>query len=87
MLDVIGDEAMRTTLVIDDDVLAAAKGLAVREQKTIGAVISKLAREGLRPSVAAATPAIRNGIPLLPLRPDATPVTPEIVAQLNDELA
>jgi hypothetical protein len=76
---------MRTTLIIDDDVLAAAKGLAVRQHKSIGEVISGLARQGLRPSSAVA-PSIRNGVPLLPLRSDATLVTPEIVAQLNDEL-
>lgn len=76
---------MRTTLVIDDDVLAAAKGLAARHHKSIGEVISGLAREGLRPS-SAVTPSIRNGVPLLPLRSDATPVTPDLVAQLNDEL-
>ncbi|MGE0113609.1 MAG: CopG family transcriptional regulator [Steroidobacteraceae bacterium] len=76
---------MRTTLVIDDDVLAAAKGLALRQHKSIGEVISGLARQGLRPSTAV-TPAIRNGVPLLPLRSDATPVTPELVAQMNDEL-
>jgi hypothetical protein len=28
----------------------------------------------------------RNGIPLLPSRRDATPVTPELVQQLRDEL-
>ena len=33
---------MRTTLAIDDDVLAVAKHLAEREQKTIGEVISSL---------------------------------------------
>ena len=35
---------MRTTLSIDDDVLAAAKGLAARQNKTVGEVVSALAR-------------------------------------------
>ncbi|MGA3402343.1 MAG: type II toxin-antitoxin system VapB family antitoxin [Acetobacteraceae bacterium] len=35
---------MRTTLAIDDDVLAAAKALARQPHKTIGAVVSDLAR-------------------------------------------
>ena len=35
---------MRTTLTIDDDVLAAAKGLASRQKKTLGEVVSELAR-------------------------------------------
>lgn len=75
---------MRTTLSIDDDVLAAAKGLAARQQKTVGEVISALARQALRPPTARGE--TRNGIPLLPVRPDALPVTPELVNQLRDEL-
>lgn len=38
---------MRTTLDISDDVLQAAKERARREQKTIGEVISELARRAL----------------------------------------
>lgn len=38
---------MRTTLDIDDDVLAAAKELARRQRQTMGAVVSELARRGL----------------------------------------
>ena len=36
---------MRTTLTIDDDVLAAAKGLAARQNRTVGEVISALSRQ------------------------------------------
>jgi hypothetical protein len=75
---------MRTTLAIDDDVLAAAKGLAARQQKSIGEVISALARQALKPTAAARE--TRNGIALLPVRADALPVTPELVNQLRDEL-
>jgi uncharacterized protein with von Willebrand factor type A (vWA) domain len=39
---------MRTTLDIDDDVLLAAKEHAARERKSVGAVVSALARESLR---------------------------------------
>lgn len=75
---------MRTTLAIDDDVLAAAKHLASREQRTLGEVISSLARQGL--SRKGRSPrAERNGIPLLPSRSDAVPVTLELVNQLRDE--
>ena len=77
---------MRTTLVIDDDVLAAAKGLALRQRKTIGEVVSALARQALRPDSSKSPPTTRNGIQLLPLRSDAAPVTPELIAQLLDEL-
>ncbi len=38
---------MRTTLSIDDDVLAAARERAARERKSVGAVLSQLAREAL----------------------------------------
>jgi predicted nucleic acid-binding protein len=41
---------MRTTLTIDDDVLAAAKGLAARQHQSVGEVISALARQALRPT-------------------------------------
>mgnify|MGYP006273302559 FL=1 len=38
---------MRTTVAIDDDVLAAARALADRQQRSLGDVISDLARRGL----------------------------------------
>lgn len=38
---------MRTTLDIDDDVLAAVKELARRERVAAGRIISRLAREAL----------------------------------------
>jgi hypothetical protein len=75
---------MRTTLAIDDDVLAAAKELAANERKSIGEVISLLARTALRPAETARR--FRNGVPLLPVRPDTPRVTSELVKQLRDEL-
>lgn len=77
---------MRTTLAIDDDVLAAAKHLAERERKSIGAVISKLARQGLSRSGSTAG-RVRNGLPLLKTRKGGTAVTLELVNQLRDERA
>jgi hypothetical protein len=79
------DENMRTTLTIDDDVLAAARAAAEREQRPIGEVVSAWARLGLRASAPPAT-AERNGIPLLPRRAGAAPVTLDLVNQLRDEL-
>lgn len=76
---------MRTTLAIDDDVLAAARHLAVREQRTVGEVISELARQGLARTVDVGATE-RNGVPLLPLRPGAAPVTLDLVNQLRDEM-
>lgn len=75
---------MRTTLAIDDDVLAAAKHLAERERKTVGEVISVLARQGLARG-ARAPSGERNGIPLLAKGQRTLPVTLELVNQLRDE--
>ncbi|HEX7388970.1 MAG TPA: hypothetical protein VF286_02585 [Acidiphilium sp.] len=74
---------MRTTLTIDDDILTVAKDLADRDHKTIGAVISALAREALRPATGAARR--RNGIPLLPARGDGKRVTLDLVNRLRDD--
>lgn len=74
---------MRTTLAIDDDILAAAKALAAQQRRSVGEVISDLARRSLhRPQGGGE----RNGIPLLAVRPDAPPVTLEFVNALRDEL-
>ena len=75
---------MRTTLSIDDDVLAAAKGLAALQRKSVGEVISELTRQALRPD--AQKGKSRNGVPLLPVRTGAAAVTQELVNQLRDEL-
>jgi len=77
---------VRTTLAIDDDVLAAAKHLAERERRSVGEVISSLARQGLVRG-SRTTKSERNGIPLLPNRKAAVPVTLELVNQLRDEQA
>jgi hypothetical protein len=75
---------MRTTLAIDDDVLAAAKEMAATAGKSVGEVISSLARNALRP--APARQKTRNGVPLLPVRPGAPRVTSELVRKLQEEL-
>lgn len=43
---------MRTTLSIDDDVLFAAKSIALREGRSVGEVVSELARRALQAPVA-----------------------------------
>jgi hypothetical protein len=75
---------MRTTLAIDDDVLAAAKEIAAMERKSVGEVLSSLARQALRPALSAHP--TRNGVPLLPVRPGAPRVTSELVRRLQEEL-
>ena len=74
---------MRTTLAIDDDVLLAAKALARAEGKTVGDVVSELARRSLQGPVKARSS--RNGIPLLPARKTDAIVTIEVVNALRDE--
>ncbi len=73
---------MRTTLTIDDDVLIAAKAIAHQQDRSVGDVLSELARRALRRPQSSGT---RNGIPLLPRRGDEPPVTLEIVNALRDE--
>jgi hypothetical protein len=73
---------MRTTLDIDEDILQAAKALAVAQKRTAGKVLSDLARRALRP---AGTREVRNGVPLLPARPGARVVTPDVIERLLDE--
>lgn len=73
---------MRTTLTIDDDVLAAAKQFADARGLTLGEAISQLARATLTERRRHGT---RNGIVLLPVTPDAAPVSAEDVAELRDD--
>ncbi|MFZ1085328.1 MAG: hypothetical protein WAN35_10215 [Terracidiphilus sp.] len=75
---------MRTTLAIDDDVLAAAREMASSERKSVGEVITALARQALRPKVSIY--ATRNGVPLLRVPPGAQRITSELVRQLQEEL-
>jgi hypothetical protein len=52
---------MRTTVMLEDDVYAAAKQIAENSGCSLGAVISQLARKGL-----AAEPSfdLKNGVPV-----------------------
>lgn len=79
---------MRTTVTIDDDVLAYARAVAQQEERTIGDVLSALARAGMRPVPAGTSDALefRDGIPLLPVRKPGVVVTLEHVNALRDEL-
>lgn len=73
---------MRTTLTIDDDVLAAAKAIAGQRRRSPGEIISDLARRQARRPWPLAE---RNGIRLLSTRPGAAPVTLDVVNALRDE--
>ncbi|MFN9629910.1 MAG: CopG family transcriptional regulator [Cyanobacteriota bacterium] len=82
---------MRTTLQLDDDVLAAARVLARQRRVSLGVVISELARRALvAPPHGLETspgdlPEERNGLPLLPWTPEGAPVDLELVNRLRDD--
>ena len=77
---------MRTTLSIDDDVLAAAKHLAERNSQSVGVVISNLARQGLTKARSNGC-SVRNGVLLLPTLGGGTPVNLKLVNQQRAELS
>ncbi len=59
---------MRTTITLDDDVFDAAKSQAQASGKSLGQVLSQLARRGLRTSVQGAE---TNGLPVFKVRSDS----------------
>lgn len=85
---------MRTTLSIEDDVLYAVKSLARREGRTLGEVMSDLARRALQTPAPEAAPTGRARSPLdeqlaalglTPYRaPDVTVVTQSQVDALRE---
>ncbi len=76
---------MRTTIAIEDDIFAFARSQAQREHLTIGQVISRLAREGIRaqhaPLPKPASP--KSKFALLPARDEI--ITSEHVRDLMDQ--
>jgi hypothetical protein len=76
---------MRTTLTIDDDLLAAARSLARAKSVSLGKAISELARQGLN-----ATPRVRrnkrrSGFPVFSVPEGAHLITLEDVRRAEDE--
>lgn len=74
--------AVRTTLQIADDVLTAARSLAEAHGRTLGEVISDLARRGLAPREPVAS---ERGFPIFEISSSAPPITLERVQQALDE--
>ncbi|MCE2462241.1 MAG: hypothetical protein J4F38_15895 [Pseudomonadales bacterium] len=68
---------MRTTLTIDDDVLAVARALAQRRGGSVGSALSVLARRGFRLTEADDT----GDVPTFRVAADAAPITSEDVQQ------
>lgn len=76
-------QSTRTTVAIDDDVLAYARQLAEDSGKPLGTVLSDLARCGMRTKAPATT---RNGIRLLPAPQGARRATLDHVNKLRDDI-
>jgi hypothetical protein len=74
---------MRTTLEIDDDVLAAAKELAADRQTTTGKIISDLVRKALAHETAPADVPVVVGFPILPHA--GRVITSEFIDKLLEE--
>ena len=77
------DQWMRTTLDLDEDVLALAKQLARQRGKTAGKVLSELVRQALEPK---SPPKMRNGVPLFVPKRGAQKPNMELVNRLRDEI-
>lgn len=73
---------MRTTLAIDDDVLEAARSLSEAAGKSLGEVISELARRGLAQWPQEAD---EEGFPVFSVSRGARPITLEIVQKALEE--
>jgi hypothetical protein len=74
--------SMRTTLSIDPEVLSAARRIAAARSKSIGEVISELARRGLE---ARGKTGSRQGFPVFKVSNQAPPLTLEEIHQDADE--
>lgn len=73
---------MRTTVAIDDDLLAVAKSMAEARSITLGQMISELMRKGL---CAAPDRDMRNGLPVFRVSENARPITLADVKKAEDE--
>lgn len=76
---------MRTTIDLEDQILAVVRDLAHVENRSMGNVLSDLAREALLKRIPTAGFSKRNGVPLLPRRPGAAPVTMELIDRIREE--
>lgn len=72
---------MRTTLDIDDEVLLAARELAAAERRSIGSVISELARRGLMPARVESA----GDLPVIRAPAGTPPITQAMVRRALDE--
>jgi hypothetical protein len=77
------DAEVRTTINLDEDVAEAARALAHAERRSLGSVISDLARRGLAPQQQRLTE--EDGFPVFSVAAGAPPITAEMVDSALDE--
>jgi hypothetical protein len=76
---------MRTTLTIEDDLLAAARCLARDTSASMGAAVSELMRRGLNATPGVRAPRGKAGFPTFDVPSGAHPITLEDVRRAEDE--
>jgi len=74
---------MRTTLTVDDDVLQIVRDRAAREGRSVGAVLSELARDALNARAPHRAAADFYGFHPLPSR--GPPVTNALIDRLRED--
>ncbi len=72
---------VRTTLNLDEDLVAAARDLAAAEHRSLGSVISELARRGLTPASIEAD----GDMPVIRVPAGTPAITPQMVRRALDE--
>ncbi|TFV53277.1 antitoxin [Geodermatophilus sp. DF01-2] len=72
---------MRTTLDLDDDVPTAARGLAAEQRRSLGSVVSELARRGPTP----ARVETHDDLPVIRVPSGSPPITAAMVRRALDE--
>ena len=81
---------MRTTLTIDDDILKLVRSIAEMEEKSLGQKVSELLRKSLSPGKSGDKSTVdgvrwKSGLPVLPKRKTAIPMTIEEIRKIRDE--
>ena len=76
---------MRTTLTIDDELLAAAKSLARTKAQSLGEAVSELIRRGLEATPRTNGSKKKSAFPTFSIPSGAHPITLEDVQRVDDE--
>ncbi len=77
------DAMVRTTVNLDDDVLETARSIAAAEHRSLGGVLSELARRGLAPRPVDFGE--EDGFPVFSVDPRAGAITPDMVRAALEE--